>query len=394
MTHIKFIMPGIILILLACMPIRAFAQKTASTNNLAGMTFEYDNLVKKCSIEFLDSTTCLVTQQFTIPEFPEEYKFLQVKCKYCIKTQNSNSKSGTLEEKMIVKITKVLSPLPSYIKLSKYVKLPTECKKWLNTFMRYPNDNSKDFFPNGVYRQDHGIRDYAPPRTFWEVDGFLLNPRKLQFNVLFVKDAANKSLNEYHVELSNDGIIWDREEKPRLESPTALQLVGIKFSSGDFIKEELFFINDSTCIYSQECECLPEGKQHLTTECLYSLKDGLLILNNKQFSAFNCLPIHQDSATMSVCIKEYSPNYKHTRYSIPGYVVKPPTLFNIIRTDTLTVTPKGELLYYKMLIPEGLDPMFIARKYKNVDSISGTSEAKNPEFEKLDDFSQRIVMNY
>lgn len=374
-------------LIISLSPMFMSARENVTAQDLVGRTFVYDNWVKKCSIEFLDSTTCVVTQQFTIPDFPKEYKYLQTTCNYRVKKKKSKGS----DEGTIVLITKVLSPLPDYINGGKQIKLPLECKKKLNTFIRYPNDNSKDFFPNGVFREGV-VRDYASPRTFWEVDGFLLNPRKLHFLVLFSGNINGDNLDKNDIELSNAGVIWDcaKARCQEVSYQKLLPLVGKKYSNGSYIKEELSFINDSICIYTQECECLPEEKRCMATECTYSYIDGLLILNNKHTQAVNCLPIYQDSTIMSACIKEYTFGYKNTHYSIPGYVVTAPTLFNIIRSDTLTVTPNGSLLYYKMLMPEGLDPMFIAREYKE-DIIIKESEDRDA---NIVDYRQRRIINY
>ena len=163
-------------------------------------------------------------------------------------------------------------------------------------------------------------------------------------------------------------------------------LAGKRYKSGDYLKEELYFANDSICIYTQECECLPNDRQRLVIECSYSCKDDILVLHNNNESVSNCFPVYQEPNLLSSCLR----NYVNDGYRFPDYVLQSPTLFNIIHSDTLTVTPNGSLLYYKMLMPEGLDPMFIAREYKE-DIIIKESEDRDA---NIVDYRQRRIINY
>ena len=344
-------------LIISLLPIFMSAQENVTAQDLVGRTFVYDNLVKKCSIEFLNSTTCVVTQQFTIPDFPKEYKYLQTKCKYCIKRDRLYSNLGQYDSVQWIEITKVLSPLPKYIKRKKIVELPEQCLKKLNAYVREPGKNSR-FYPNGQPKEGICI-DCRPVRTFAERDGFLRNPKGPFLGLQYGGEILSAMYGSLFL-AGKDGIWVEMNDSTWSQNGELSSLAGKRYKSGDYLKEELYFANDSICIYTQECECLPNDRQRLVIECSYSCKDNILVLHNNNESVSNCFPVYQEPNLLSRCLR----NYVNEGYRFPDYVLQSPTLFNIIRSDTLTVTPNGSLLYYKMLMPEGLDPMFIAREYK------------------------------
>ena len=168
--------------------------------------------------------------------------------------------------------------------------------------------------------------------------------------------------------------------------------MGQVFTTGDYMKEELFFANDTICLYTQQCECMPEGKQTIVTTCTYTFTDGILVLNNKEQSDVNCLPVYQDPSLLSECMNQFYNIYSRRpgdRTIFPDFALEAPTLFNIIRRDTLTVY-QGNLRYYKMLQPVGLDPLFIAREYRNAEkTIEDTTLTTNGQ-----DTKPLIIVNY
>lgn len=373
-----------IYLIISLSPMFMSARENVTAQDLVGRTFVYDNWVKKCSIEFLDSTTCVVTQQFTIPDFPKEYKCLQTKCKYCIKRDRLYSNFGQYDSVQWIEITKVLSPLPKYLKRKKIVELPEQCLKKLNAYVREPGENSR-FYPNGQPKKRTCI-DCRPVRTFAERDGFLRNPKGPFLGLIKYGNEILSAMHGSPFLTGKEGFWVEMNDSTWPLKGELSSLAGKRYKSGDYLKEELYFANDSICIYTQECECLPKDRQRLVIECSYSCKDNILVLHNNNESVSNCFPVYQEPNLLSSCLR----NYVNDGYRFPDYVLQSPTLFNIIRSDTLTVTPNGSLLYYKMLMPDGLDPMFIAREYKE-DIIIKESEDRDA---NIVDYRQRRIINY
>ena len=395
--------PLYILIILIVAFVQTYAQGKVSALELVGNTFTWSDYVFEIRVDFVDETTCIISQQFKISNFPEEYKSFSMKCNYKLKYYDEYGITG-------MNVTKVISGMPQFLKgRGNYVELPLECQKMLNTYPRDIDDGySKDFYPNGQYRRNFGvIRDYAAPRSFLEMYKHIFHPKALKFFIypknednlhMFLPVSSQVSMIISYQFTKYKGLSYsftlkleDSAQAPRLYNGPS-SLVGQVFTTGDYMKEELFFANDTICLYTQQCECMPEGKQTLVTTCTYTFTDGILVLNNKEQSDVNCLPVYQDPSLLSECMNQFYNIYSRRpgdRTIFPDFALEAPTLFNIIRRDTLTVY-QGNLRYYKMLQPVGLDPLFIAREYRKAEkTIEDTTLTTNGQ-----DTKPLIIVNY
>lgn len=390
------------------------AQEKVSALELVGEAFTQSDYMFEIRVVFLDEATCIISQRFKIPNFPKEYKSFSIKCNYKLTYYEEYGVTG-------MNVTKVISGMPRFLKgRGNYVELSPECQKMLNTYPRNIDDNrSKDFYPNGQYRGNFGvIRDYAAPRSFLEDYKYIIHPKAMKIfiypkntNLLPLQMSAQTSMIISYQFSEYKGVYYtlsleDSAATPRLYNGPS-SLVGQVFITGDYMKEELFFMNDTICLYTQKCECMPEGRQTLVTTCTYTFTDGILVLNNKEESDVNCLPVFQEPSLLSECMSTfYDKKYQEPlplnenqinnkesrrfgRTIFPAFALEAPTLYNIIRHDTLTVY-QGNLRYYKMLQPVGLDPLFIAREYRKAEkSIEDTTLTTNGQ-----DTTPLIIVNY